>query len=201
MQALLSPKVWMIGLYFFFALTCSYAFSFSAPSILQQVTGWSVANVGFLVACFGLAGAAGMVLNGEHSDVTGERPLHCIVPCGIMAVGYVTASYAHMSWLVVASLGASFIAYNSQLGPAVAIPTQFLAGRAAAAGIAAMNTITMFSGFVGPLLDGPDEGCDRQRQSGPARFADTLSGRSSHDGDSDTEPAAKPGCRRRRDGI
>jgi ACS family tartrate transporter-like MFS transporter len=27
---------------------------------------------------------------------------------------------------------------------------QFLAGRAAAAGIAAMNTITMFSGFVGP---------------------------------------------------
>jgi ACS family tartrate transporter-like MFS transporter len=26
---------------------------------------------------------------------------------------------------------------------------QFLAGRAAAAGIAAMNTITMFSGFVG----------------------------------------------------
>jgi ACS family tartrate transporter-like MFS transporter len=27
---------------------------------------------------------------------------------------------------------------------------QFLAGRAAAAGIAAMNTITMFSGFLGP---------------------------------------------------
>jgi ACS family tartrate transporter-like MFS transporter len=39
-------------------------------------------------------------------------------------------------------------------GPAVSIPTQFLAGRAAAAGIAAMNTITMFSGFVGPYLTG-----------------------------------------------
>jgi ACS family tartrate transporter-like MFS transporter len=36
------------------------------------------------------------------------------------------------------------------LGPANAVPMQFLAGRAAAAGLAAMNTITMLSGFVGP---------------------------------------------------
>jgi ACS family tartrate transporter-like MFS transporter len=34
------------------------------------------------------------------------------------------------------------------------VPTQFLAGRAAATGIAAMNTITMFSGFVGPYWMG-----------------------------------------------
>jgi ACS family tartrate transporter-like MFS transporter len=39
-------------------------------------------------------------------------------------------------------------------GPALALPSQFLAGRAAAAGIAAMNTITMFSGFVGPYWMG-----------------------------------------------
>jgi ACS family tartrate transporter-like MFS transporter len=35
-------------------------------------------------------------------------------------------------------------------GPALTVPTQFLAGRAAAAGIATMNMITMFSGFIGP---------------------------------------------------
>src|ERR1039458_3876853 len=81
MQALLSPKVWMIGLFFFCALTCSYAYNYYAPAIYLQVTGWSVTNVGFLVACIGLAGAAGMVLDGAHSDRTGERPLHCIVPC------------------------------------------------------------------------------------------------------------------------
>ncbi len=34
MQALLEPKVWMIGAYFFFALITSYAYSFSAPAIL-----------------------------------------------------------------------------------------------------------------------------------------------------------------------
>jgi MFS transporter, ACS family, tartrate transporter len=154
MKALLSPKVWMIGAYFFCALTANYAYSFSAPAILQGATGWSVANVGFLVACFGLAGAAGMLLNGVHSDRSGERALHCIVPCMVMAVSFVTASYARTPWAVVAALAVSFISFQSMQGPALSLPTQFLAGRAAAAGIAAMNTITMFSGFVGPYWMG-----------------------------------------------
>jgi ACS family tartrate transporter-like MFS transporter len=154
LQALVSPKVWMIGAYFFCALTTSYAYGFSAPAILQGATGWSVANVGYLVAGFGLAGAAAMLLNGAHSDRSGERALHCIVPCIIMAVGFVVASYARMPWLVVAALATSFVAFQSMQGPALSLPTQFLAGRAAAAGIAAMNTITMFSGFVGPAWMG-----------------------------------------------
>jgi MFS transporter, ACS family, tartrate transporter len=154
LQALLSPKVWLIGMFFFCALTCSYAYGFSAPAILQEATGWSLANVGFLVAGLGVAGALAMLLNGAHSDVSGERPLHCVVPCFFMAAGYLVASYGHQPWLVVASLAVSFMAYNSLLGPALALPTQFLAGKAAAAGIAAMNTVTMFSGFVGPYWMG-----------------------------------------------
>jgi ACS family tartrate transporter-like MFS transporter len=154
LQALLSPKVWMIGAYFFCALATNYAYGFSAPAILQGATAWSVTNVGLLVACFGLAGAAGMLLNGAHSDRTGERALHCIVPCMVMAVAFVTASYARTPWVVVAALAASFISFQSMQGPALAVPTQFLAGRAAAAGIAAMNTITMFSGFLGPYWMG-----------------------------------------------
>jgi ACS family tartrate transporter-like MFS transporter len=150
MRALLSPQVWMIGVYFFCALTANYAYYFSAPAILEGATGWSVTTVGFTVACFGLTGAAGMLLNGAHSDRSGERALHCIIPCLVMAAGYLTASYAKQPWVVVAALGASFTGFMSMQGPALALPTQFLAGRAAAAGIAAMNTITMFSGFVGP---------------------------------------------------
>ena len=154
MKALLEPKVWMIGAYFFFALITSYAYSFSAPAILQGVTGWSVKNVGFLVACIGLAGAAGMLVNSAHSDRKGERAMHCIIPCVVMAAGFLTASYAKEPWLVVVALAASSTAFMSMLGPANAVPMQFLAGRAAAAGIAAMNTITMFSGFIGPYWMG-----------------------------------------------
>jgi MFS transporter, ACS family, tartrate transporter len=154
MQALLSPKVWLIGLFFFCSLTTSYAYSFSAPAILQGVTGWSVTHVGYLVACFGVAGALAMLLNGAHSDRTGERSLHCIVPCFIMGTGFLVASFASVWWVVVLSLAISFSAYNSMLAPGLAVPSQFLAGKAAAAGLAFMNTITMFSGFVGPLWMG-----------------------------------------------
>jgi ACS family tartrate transporter-like MFS transporter len=56
--------------------------------------------------------------------------------------------------VVVLALAVSFVCFQSMQGPALSVPTQFLAGRAAAAGIAAMNTITMFSGFVGPYWMG-----------------------------------------------
>jgi ACS family tartrate transporter-like MFS transporter len=71
-----------------------------------------------------------------------------------MAAGYLTAGYSEGGWLTSTVLGVSFAAFMAMQGPALAVPTEFLAGRAAAAGIAAMNTITMFSGFVGPYWMG-----------------------------------------------
>lgn len=153
-QALLSPKVWTVGLFFFCALGCNYAYQFSAPAMLQGATGWSVARVGYLVAGLGVAGALAMLLNGAHSDRRRERRMHCVVPCVLMAAGFLAASYSGWGWLTVAALGVSFVAFMAMQGPALAVPTEFLAGRAAAAGIAAMNTITMFSGFVGPYWMG-----------------------------------------------
>jgi ACS family tartrate transporter-like MFS transporter len=153
-RALLSPKVWMMGAYLLCALTANYGYQFSAPAILQAATGWSAANVGFLVACFGLAGAAAMLLNGAHSDRHGERSVHCIIPCMVMGVAFFVAGYAKEPWLVVGALAVSFVAFNAMLGPAAAVPMEFLAGRAAAAGLAAVNTITMFSGFIGPYWMG-----------------------------------------------
>jgi ACS family tartrate transporter-like MFS transporter len=71
-----------------------------------------------------------------------------------MAAGYLVASTATEAWLVVVSLAASYVAFMAMLAPANAVPMQFLAGRSAAAGLAAMNTITMFAGFVGPYWMG-----------------------------------------------
>jgi MFS transporter, ACS family, tartrate transporter len=153
-RALFSPTVWAMGLFFFCVLTCSYAFSFSAPAILQGVTGWSIGQVGALVACIGVAGAAGMLFGGSHSDRTGDRALHCIVPSCVMAACYFVASYGRPPWLVVTALGMSFVAFNALQAPALAVPTQLLAGRAAAAGLAGMNTIALFSGLAGPYWMG-----------------------------------------------
>lgn len=153
-RALLSPKVWAIGLYFFCALTCNYAYQFSGPAILQGVTGWTVGQVGWLTAAFGVAGAAAMLWAAVNSDRTGDRGIHCIVLCCTMGTCFFAAGLGHPAWLVVAALAVSFIAFFAMLGPATAVPMEFLAGRACAAGIAAMNTITMFGGFLGPYWMG-----------------------------------------------
>ncbi len=152
--ALRSSKVWSIGLFFFFVGTSLYGFTFSGPAMLQSATGWSVGAVGWIIAILGLLGAGAMLLNGIHSDRTGERAMHCIVPCCVIAAGYLVASYTTQPWLVVASLAASYIASQALWGPALSVPMEFLAGRAAAAGIAAMNTIAIFSGFAGPYWMG-----------------------------------------------
>ena len=154
MQAVLSPRVWAIGLVMFFLLTCSYGYGFSAPAILQGATGWSVTKVGYVIALFGLAAAVGMLLGAASSDRARERTFHVIVPALIVGSGYLVASYGHGVWTVVVPLGISFFFYHALQGPALAVPMQFLAGRAAAAGVAAMNTITMFSGLAGPYWMG-----------------------------------------------
>jgi ACS family tartrate transporter-like MFS transporter len=154
LQALVSPKVWTFGLYFFCVLTCNYAYGFLAPAILRDVTGWSITKVGFLIAAMGLAGAAAMLVGAAHSDRTGERTFHCVLPCCALGAGFLVASYAHQPWLVVASLTVSFMSYNAVQGPAMAVLTGFMSGRAAATGIAAMNTISVFSGFAGPYWMG-----------------------------------------------
>ena len=153
-EALLSPKVWAIGLVMFFLLTCSYGYGFSAPAILQGATGWSVTKIGYVVALYGLGGAVGMLLGAASSDRARERTFHVIVPALIVGSGYLVASYGHGVWTVVVPLGISFFFYHALQGPSLAVPMQFLSGRAAAAGIAAMNTITMFSGLAGPYWMG-----------------------------------------------
>jgi ACS family tartrate transporter-like MFS transporter len=154
MQALASSKVWMIGGFLFCALFIGHAYAFSAPAILKAATGWSVTRVGFLVAAIGLAAAAAMLVASRHSDRTGERALHCIVPCLIMCAGFAVTGTTQHSWLLVLSLAVCFWAYNALLGPAFAVPMQFLAGRAAATGIAAANTMAMLSGFAAPYYMG-----------------------------------------------
>ena len=82
MQALLSAKVWMIGAFFFFALTCTYAYNFSAPAILQIVTGWSVSPGRVLGGCFWFGGRQSRCLPMARTPIApGERAMHCIVPC------------------------------------------------------------------------------------------------------------------------
>lgn len=153
-RALLDRRVWLIALVFFCMLTCMYAYIFSAPIILVSLTGLSITRVGFLISVISVVSAVAMLLNGHRSDRTGERYWHTAIPYFVMALGFLIAGLTMSAWLAVSALAASFIALGALQGPQLSIPPVFLKGKSMAAGIAAMNTIGMIGGFVGPYWMG-----------------------------------------------
>jgi ACS family tartrate transporter-like MFS transporter len=153
-RALRDPRVWQIGLLFLCMLGSSYAYIFSAPAILKKLTGLSTTNVGFLIAGMNLLGAAAMILNAMHSDRVRERYWHVIVPFLIIAGCYVAGGSSILPWVAVPALTIAVICYPAIQGPVLAIPSIFLKGRSAAAGIAAINMIGMLGGFLGPYWMG-----------------------------------------------
>jgi ACS family tartrate transporter-like MFS transporter len=153
-RGLLDVRVWQLALLSICMLGSIYAYTFSAPAILTKLTGFSVTNVGFLVAGMNLMGAAGMILNAIHSDRVGERYWHVIVPFLVITCGFLVGGLSMQPWIAVPALAAMVISHSSLQGPLLSIPAIFLKGRSAASGIAAMNMIGMLGGFLGPYWMG-----------------------------------------------
>jgi ACS family tartrate transporter-like MFS transporter len=153
-SAILNPHVWQLGMFLLCIYIGFYAFSFSAPVLIQQATGLSNTNVGFAIAVMGILGALGLVLNGQHSDRGGERYLHLIVPCVLIAAAFVVGGLTVAPVFAIPAYAIIFVAFNATAGPAWAIASSFLTGRSAAAGIATANTIAIVGGFLGPYWMG-----------------------------------------------
>jgi ACS family tartrate transporter-like MFS transporter len=153
-RALLDPRVLQIGLIFLCMLGVAYAYTFSAPAILLSLTGFSITKVGFLISGIALLSAAAMILNALHSDRSGERYWHIALPFFIIAGAFLVGGLSKAPWLAVPALASGTIAYMALQGPLLSIPSTFLKGKTAAACIAAMNTIGMLGGFLGPYWMG-----------------------------------------------
>jgi ACS family tartrate transporter-like MFS transporter len=165
-RAILNPRVWQLGLFLLCIYTGFYAFSFSAPVLIQQATGLSNSNVGFVIAIMGLLGALGMVLNGQHSDRAGERYLHLVAPCLLIAGAFVVGGLTVAPIFALPAYAIIFIGFNATGGPSWTLASSFLTGRSAAAGIATANTIAIVGGFLGPYWMGQAKDFTGNYQSG-----------------------------------
>ena len=144
-------RFWLLAMFFLCSLTVLYAWAFSAPVILQGLTGMSVGRVGWLIAGMGLLGAAAMLWTARHSDRQGERTMHIVVPSLLMAAGFVVGGMTRHPLLGVAAFTVTVIAYNAAQGPVLTLPSTFLTGRTAAIGYAAMTAVGIAGGFLGPV--------------------------------------------------
>jgi ACS family tartrate transporter-like MFS transporter len=95
-----------------------------------------------------------MLLNSAHSDHKGERYLHLAVPCALVAAGFAAAGLSHRPAIVLPGFACIMMGLSAIAAPVWSIPSEFLAGRSAAAGVAAVNMIAILGGFLGPYWMG-----------------------------------------------
>lgn len=154
LHAILNPHVLQLGALLFCMYIGDYAVKFTAPLIIQQITGFSNTKVGFVIAILGLLATASMLLNGIHSDRTKERYLHIAVPVLLMVAAFLVCGVSAAPIAVLPAFAVLFMGFTATGGPVWVIPSSFLTGKSAAAGIATVNMIAILGGFVGPYWMG-----------------------------------------------
>lgn len=153
-RSLVDPRVWLLGLCSMCVLGAAYAFGLSAPMVLQGVTHLDASGIGFLIAGISAFGAVSMIAAGWYSDHRRERHLHVVVFLLAMAAAYLAMGLSVTPWIVVLAYAATIVFGNAIQAVFYLIPSDFLRGRAAAGGIAAIGSIGMMGSFVGPYAWG-----------------------------------------------
>ena len=152
--ALMNPTIWHLGVIFLFAAIGFYGYSFWAPLVVKSLTGSSDLGVGVILGGISAVTIIMMVLNSAHSDRTDERPLHVAVPLLISGAGFFGCAILREPILAVFFLALVPIGHCAAYGPFWSMPSRFLTGAPAAAGIALVVTIANVGGLVGPAIIG-----------------------------------------------
>lgn len=153
-ETLLSGKVLLLAFAIFCNIGALFGVTLWMPQIIKGFGGLSNIQAGLLTAvpyfCAGIA----MVINGWHSDKTEERRFHILIPACIGGLGLIAAGFSQspMIGMIAVCIGAAgILASNILFWP---LPSTFLTGAAAAAGIGLVNSIGNLGGFVGPYING-----------------------------------------------
>jgi MFS transporter, ACS family, tartrate transporter len=153
-RALCEPRVLQLGAINFVLLGGFYAFTLSAPQLLDGATHLGVTRVGYLVAIAGLAGAVAMLVNGWHADRSGERFWHVIIPFMVIAAGFAAIALSHSPPVIMLAYVAA-VAANAAIGGVFwLLPADLLHPRSTALCVAAINTIGQTGSFISPFVWG-----------------------------------------------
>ncbi len=159
LRSLLNWNVLSLALTYFGLTTGLYGIELWLPQIVKGF-GLSNIEVGFVAAIPYAAAIATMMVWATYSDRSGatrssNRLTHVAMATflGCVGMGIAAAVSGHPVWTMV-SLSIAIAGVMSARPPFWTLPTEFLSGSRAAAGIAAINSIGNLGGFFGPTLIG-----------------------------------------------
>jgi MFS family permease len=141
-------KVWALGLIDLCVLLGLYATSFWLPSILRDTGVKDTYHIGWLMAVPNAIAVLATLYCGSSSDRMRERRWHIVVPFVVAALALVIAASGNQSTLMTVVLFSLINAGAAAAMPVVwSLPSTFLKGPAAAAGIAFACSIANLGGF------------------------------------------------------
>jgi D-galactonate transporter len=152
-QSLVNPRVIGLSLVYFGAVATNYGLSFFLPQIVKSF-GLNTFVTTLVSAAPYVGGMVGMVWWGRRSDQVAERRFHAAFPLFVAAAGIAVSTMLDDPLLKMLSLCVAGFGIFACLPVFWTLPTAFLSGAAAAAGIAVVNSIGNLAGFVGPFAMG-----------------------------------------------
>lgn len=152
-KGLTDIRVLTLAVVYFGTSAGLYSLNIWSPQFIKSF-GLSTMQIGLINAVPSAMAAIAMVLWARHSDKTKERTWHVVSACLLASTGFVLAGRAQSLPLAIAALVMANMGISSCKPPIWSIPSLFLSGPAAAAGLAAINSIGNLGGFAGPALIG-----------------------------------------------
>lgn len=154
-RTLASGRVWLLACIGFAQAIGVYSLNFWLPQEVKSFsTRYSNTTVGLLVMIPYLLALVSMVLVSRSSDRRQERRFHAAVPLAIGGAGFLLLGAVHSTVASITLLSCATFGVYSFFGPFFASPSEFLAGFAAASGIALITSVANLGGFVGPYAVG-----------------------------------------------
>jgi ACS family tartrate transporter-like MFS transporter len=147
------PKVVLLALNYLGIVTASLGMLLFLPQIVKQL-GFTNMQVGWITMVPYLCGALAMVFCGWLSDRIGDRRWSLFWTCVIATVGLIIAGLGIGTWWALFGMTIAAVGFYGTKGPFWSIPTMWLTGPAAAAGIAWINSLGNLGGFFGPSMVG-----------------------------------------------
>jgi len=155
LQALASGRVWHLVLIYFGMMIGWYALQSWTPQLVKSLSSpYSNSMIGLLVAIPHIVGLAAMIFVSRSSDRALERRYHVAIPATVAGIALVLLGTTSSVFFSVALLCLVAAGVYSILGPLWTLPSEFLTGFAAAAGIALINSVGNLGGFAGPYIIG-----------------------------------------------
>jgi MFS family permease len=158
-KALGNGRVWMLSLIYFGFIYGLYALGFFLPTIIKGFEGqfgtkFDVFQQGLITAIPYLPAAVVLWLWSRDATRRGVKTWHIAIPAAVGGVSIPVALATNSPVATVAVITVTACAIFAALPNFWTVPTRFLTGAAAAAGIALINTVGNIAGFAAGYVTG-----------------------------------------------